>query len=312
MKATPVLVNGRILPPGRPAIPAADRALFPGLGLFETMRVYGGRAYLLDEHLARMRRGARVLGLRLPFPAARVARDVARLLRVAGAREAALRLVLTSGAPGVAPSLVAAIEAIHPPPDDLWTRGARLEIAPCVQDPRSPLAGVKSLNYLERRLIRGAARARGAYEAVYLGPDGRVLEGTSSNLFAVIGGRVTTPPLVGILPGVTRAHVLRLLGGVRERPLRPADLARASEVFLTSSLAEVLPVSRVGTIRLPRRGFPVARELARRYREEVAEFIRGENQRGKKSKGNPKTQEGRERHLAYLRANSVRTRRGVI
>lgn len=269
----PVLVNGRLLPAARPAISAADRALFPGLGLFETMRLYGGRPFLLREHLRRMRRGARRLGLHVPFSDARIERDVARLVAAAGRPEAALRIVLTSGGEGVRPSIVATIDALHPLPADLWRRGVRLELAPSVQDPRSPLAGVKSLNYLERRLIRTAARRRGAYDAVYLGPDGRLLECSSSNLFAVIGGRVVTPPLVGILPGVTRAHVLRLMEGIRERPLRPADLRRASEVFLTSSLAEVLPVSRVGPIALPRRGFPVARELARRYQEECAHIL---------------------------------------
>jgi branched-subunit amino acid aminotransferase/4-amino-4-deoxychorismate lyase len=261
-----VLLDGELVPARRPAVSALDRALFPGLGLFETTRIYDGRPFRLRQHLRRMRAGARRLGLRCPFDDERLARDVDRLIEANGARGAALRLFVTSGGPGVRPSVIGVLDHLRRIPASVWSRGAAAEIAPCVRDPRSPLAGVKSLNYLEGRILRAAARRRGAHDAIYLSPDGRLLEGTSCNLFAVIGGQIATPPLMGILPGVTRACVMELLGAVRERSLRIADLRRASEVFLTSSLVEVLPLSKIGPVRLPRRGFPVARDLWRRYR----------------------------------------------
>lgn len=245
-----ILLNGRLVPARRASIPVLDRAVMPGLGLFESLRVYDGEPFLLHEHLARMRVGARRLGIRMP-----VVRGIDRLIAADRVRNAVLRIILTGGGPGVRPSLIAMTDALPAVPSTVAVEPVAVA--------RGPLAGVKSLNYLENRMIRDAARRRGFYEAVFVTPRGELLEGTSSNIFAVIGGRVVTPPLRGILPGITRARVMRL-ADVRERRLTLRDLRRAGEVFITSALIEVVPVRRVGAIRF--RNFAVARALREAYR----------------------------------------------
>lgn len=246
-----ILLNGRFVSARRASIPVLDRAVMPGLGLFESLRIYDGEPFLLDEHVARMRAGARRLGIRMP-----PVRGIDRLIAANRARNAALRILLTGGAPGVRPSLIAMTDRLPRVP-----RSVAVET---VVTSRGPLAGIKSLNYLEHRMIREAARRRGAYEAIYVTPAGELLEGTSTNLFAVVGGRVVTPPRREILPGITRARVMRL-ADVAERRLTLRDLRRASEVFITNALIEIVPVRRMDAVRF-RKG-AVARALKARYRE---------------------------------------------
>lgn len=261
-----VLLNGNRIPERRATIPVLDRAVMPGLGLFETLRIYGGRPFALREHLRRMRAGARRLGLRCPFADRSLARAIDGLIEANRVRSGVLRVLLTSGAPRIRPSVIVMTPRLPRLPRGARRRGVRVSIVPGTRNPDRLLAGIKSLNYLEPRLLRDRARAGGAFEAIYADAKGRLLEGTSSNLFAVIRGHVVTPPEHGILPGITRARIIRLLGRVRLRPLTRSDLMRAEEVFLTNALIEVLPVRQVGPVRIPGTAFMVARDLQARYR----------------------------------------------
>jgi len=136
----------------------------------------------------------------------------------------------------------------------------------------------KTLHYLPAVLGKMIARRRGAWEAVYLGADDTVLEGTTSNVFAVERGRLVTPPLHGILPGVTR-HVLTTLAkraGVPmvERRLTRRQLLAADEVLLTASTIEILPVVRVERTRIGNgRPGPVTQALQEHYHRHVARTL---------------------------------------
>jgi branched-chain amino acid aminotransferase len=142
--------------------------------------------------------------------------------------------------------------------------------------PVGELGTAKTGNYLPNVLAVRDARARGAYEAFLVDPAGHVWEGASSNVFCVKDGRIRTPPLsTGILEGITRRHVLRIAQvrgheGV-EADVSVDDLFRSDEVFLTSTLREVVPVTRIDghSIGDGRPG-PVARELLAAFREEVS------------------------------------------
>lgn len=239
-----------------------DRGFTLGDGLFETLRVKGGRVLRLDAHLARLAAGARVLGLPLPaFDFAGALRATAQANTLA---EGVLRLTLTrgTGPRGVlppahpAPTLVITAAPLAPP-----TPPARLSVAEGTRrNDRSPLARVKSLNYLDNILARQEAAGRGTDDAVLLNTRDRVAETSIANLFAVLGGELVTPPVSdGVLPGVMRAAVLA--EGARERSITPAELATASEIFLTSALG-LRSVRSLRGRELP--GFSVAEHLRTR------------------------------------------------
>lgn len=230
-------LNGALLKAADARIAPGDRGFTLGDGLFETLRVRDGAILRLPAHLARLARGAEVLGL--PLPATGLA-DALEATRAAnGLSDGVLRLTVTrgEGPRGVLPParptptvLVTAAPMAPPAPP------ARLVIASGTRrNERSPLSGVKSLNYLDNILARQEAAAAGADDAILLNTRDRVAETSIANVFAVIDGRLVTPPLAdGALPGVMRAAVLALEG--EARALTADDLDRATEIFLTSSL----------------------------------------------------------------------------
>lgn len=272
-------IDGRIVPLRRPVIRSDDRALLYGLGAFETIRVYAGVPFDLEAHLARMRRTVRALPCDAPdLSTERVRRAVVALIRANRIRgDAAVRITLTGGPEGGRGLLIAHARPVIPDPEILRARGARLVTVPWRRIPAAPLQGHKTLNYLEHLLARAHARRRRGDEAIYLDPRGCVLEGSLSSVFVVCRGRVWTPPLrTGILPGITRARVCRIIRALRiplrEERLPLRKLLTADEVFITSSTNEVLPVGRIDGRPL-RRGM-LWRRVWERYRAQVDRYRR--------------------------------------
>ncbi len=259
------LLNGQLLDAAAANIAATDRGFTLGDGLFETIRVRQGRVQRLPAHIARLTRGAQLLGIPLPDQELLEALEIVRTAN--NLEDGVLRLTLTrgSGPRGVLPPakpeptllITAAPMAPLPPP-------AHLIIATITRrNEMSPLAGVKSLNYLDNILARQEAASRQADDAVLLNTQGRITETSIANIFAVIEGRLLTPPAQdGALPGVMRAAMLGQ--GAQEQPLMPEDLAGAEELFLTSSLG-IRPVreleNRIFT------SFVVAERLSQRLGE---------------------------------------------
>ncbi|MBP2151709.1 aminotransferase class IV [Xanthobacter flavus] len=214
-----------------------DRGFTLGDGLFETLRIKGGRVLRVEAHLARLAAGAGVLGI--PLPALDLGTALAQTAEANGLSEGVLRLTLTRG-PGPRgvlpraepkPTLVMTAAPLSPP-----LPPARLVIAQGTRrNDRSPLAHVKSLNYLDGILARQEAARRGVDDAILLNTRDGVAETSIANLFAVIDGVLVTPPLSeGVLPGVMRAEVIA--AGASERPLTVDDIAAADEILLTSAL----------------------------------------------------------------------------
>ncbi len=270
----PLWFNGRVVDARRALVPILDRAAQHGLGLFEVTRGYSGVPFRLDRHLDRMRASAKRFGLPVPFRDAETDRAVRSLLRRCRIDDASVRLVVTGGAPGVRPSAMIQVSPRPRLPAAWYRRGAALRWAEWIRDPRGPLHGHKTLNYLENLLARETARVAGCADSLFLDPAGRVLEGTRSNVFAVRRGVLLTPALGPILPGVTRQVVLEVARElripVRERAISRRQLEGADEVFITSSLAEVVPVGRVGKRRIGRGGAgDLTRALADGFRRVV-------------------------------------------
>ena len=255
---TRVFVGGRVCLPEEARISVFDRGFLYGDSVYETVGTAYGHLFALAEHLMRLERSAELIGLRAP-PRAEIEAAIDETIRAAGNRESRLRIVLTRGA-GVLDldpasvddtQLVVFVTPLSPPAPELYANGVAVAVVSVVRNsPRAIDPAIKSGNYLNSVLALGEARRRGAYEAILCGADGTVAEGASSNVFMVVGGEVRTPGLeVGILDGITRAHVLRLCGehGIPHRQVRvsPAELRAADEVFITSATRFVLPVTRV-------------------------------------------------------------------
>jgi branched-chain amino acid aminotransferase len=233
-----VSLNGTLMEAREARIDPADRGFTLGDGLFETIAVRQGEILRFDAHCARLRQGCETLGI--PYPAANLKAAIDDVLAANICTDAAVRLTLTRGsAPrGLAPdgpalpTLLIGVESWlgSPPP-------ARCIIASVTRrNEHSPLARIKSLNYLDNILARQEAAVRGANEAILLNTKGLVAETTISNLFIVKEGRVFTPPVEdGALPGIMRAAVMTVCSCM-QKSLAPDDVYAADGVFLTNSL----------------------------------------------------------------------------
>jgi len=250
--ALAVLGRG-VIPPDEPALHADDEALLRGRAAFETLRVYGGRPFRLDDHLARLAGSAARIGL--PAVDEDACRSLARqALEAAGADEAVLRLYWTAGREGTGePSGLALVSTIPPELEERRARGMRVVALPLglEADRRAVapwlLGGVKSTSYAVNMAAEAEARRRGADDAVFLARGEIVLEGPVTNVWWRLERVLYTPALeLGILAGVTRATLLEEAAGlgyeVREGVFPLAHLAGAEEAFTSSSVREVMPI----------------------------------------------------------------------
>lgn len=252
-------IDGAISPREEARIPVSDEGLLRGDGAFEVIRLYAGRPFAYEDHLARLARSAE--GIRLPVELDRVRAEVAALLAAAGPAEAMLRIVLTRGG-----RRVCAVETLPPRP-------ASLSLATITYAPGRVLDGLKTLSYGANMLATRLAKERGADEALLVTPHGRVLEAPTSSLFLVRDGVLTTPPLSDhILASITRERIMEACGA-QEAVCTPDDVARAEELFLASTVREVLPVSAVDGAAVPLVPGPVTRAAAQRFAQLVADEL---------------------------------------
>jgi branched-subunit amino acid aminotransferase/4-amino-4-deoxychorismate lyase len=268
-------INGRLCRGEEATLSLFDRGARDGEGLFETLRVYGGWPFLWERHMERLVLSAAVLGFPVPASPVTLREALDQVLAAAGLSDAVARLTVTRGIPGGRPTRTGAWVEVEPLGARLW-RGTRAGAATVIVSRRpfepGPLGPHKTTSRLAYHLAREEARVARADEALLVTPRGEVLEGAVSSLFAVAGGEVLTPPLAsGILPGITRATVLRLCAAAgipaRERVLGLAELRAADEVFLTNSVQEVVAVGAVDGHAVTGQGF--AARLLAAYRAEV-------------------------------------------
>jgi branched-chain amino acid aminotransferase len=254
-----VILNGEVTPPETAAISVYDRGFLYGDSVFETIRTYGGRPFALGEHLARLERSAERVFIPLPVSRATLAAELQQGLALCENDESFVRIMLTRGTgpigldPDLAekPNRVVLVEPFVPPPHEAYEQGIEAIVVHAARaTDATPAAGAKVANYLTSLLAIREARRRGAVEAIIVDARGSVLEGTTSNVFLVKDGELVTPPeTAGILAGITRAYVLRAAAevGVKTalRDVREAELFSADELFISSTLREVLPVVRL-------------------------------------------------------------------
>jgi branched-chain amino acid aminotransferase len=256
-------VDGAIGPAEQALIPVTDEGLTRGDGGFEVMRLYAGRPFAYEDHIARL--GNTTAGLRLDYDEDALRAEIAALLEAAGEVDALLRVVLTRGE--------RRILTIEPLPPRLTV--ARVKTV--TYAPTHVLDGLKTLSYAANMLAGRLAREQGFDEALLVTPHGRVLEGPTWTFFWVSEGRLLTPPLADrILASITRAYLLDECDA-EERPCTLDDVAAADEAFIASTVREVMPIAVVDAIELPAAPGPVTREaaerLGRRIERELASSV---------------------------------------
>jgi branched-chain amino acid aminotransferase len=246
-----VWLNGRLLPEDEASLSIFDRGFTLGDGIFETLRVRDGRPLWLGDHLARLRQGADVFGIPVPFGDAAIRRGLAELIEASGQPQASLRLTMSRGpsrarglwppASPATPTLLAIVSpfpgAARPP--------LRLIVANTVRrNEHSPLSLIKSLNYGDNILARREAESRGADDALMMNSQGRITCGTVGNIFLRFAGEWITPPIAdGILAGTARRRLIPMLGA-REHAIDRADLQRAEAGMVSNSLS----LTAIGTL----------------------------------------------------------------
>lgn len=256
-----IYLNDRFVREEEALVSVFDHGFLYGDGVYETIRSYGDKIFMRDQHLARLRRSADAIGLAVPK------RDWPSLLHEAMARNGAgddrsdayIRVTISRGRGDIGldpalcptPTIVIMVNPLKPPPAERYRTGVSLIVAktrrnlPAALDPQ-----IKATNFLNNIQAKREAIAAGAFDSVLLNWEGYVTECTISNLFFVQSGRLCTPALsCGILDGITRGVLLALAEDagipVHEGHFTVDALAKADECFLSNTTMEVMPVTRL-------------------------------------------------------------------
>ena len=218
----------------------ADRGFTLGDGVFETIRVRGGKPDRFEAHVARLREGATVLGITMPTTDSGILNRITTVLKVNDLSDAVVRVTLTHG-PGprglLPPDPAFPTLMISAAPRPEITGAVRAIIAMNTRrNEHSITARIKSISYLDNVIARREAAKYEVDDALLLNTQGRLAESTIANVFLMINGALLTPPVSdGALPGVMRADLINRFRA-EEHPLEVDDLARAEEAFLTNAL----------------------------------------------------------------------------
>lgn len=286
-----VFIDGKSCAGSEARVSVFDRGFLYGDSVFETIRTYGGRAFALDEHLARLWRSAELVFIPLPCTREQLRSEIEAALAAAGNVESYIRVMITRGQGelGLDPNLaqvplrVVIVGPLHPPNAEVYETGAGAITFRTLRPSDATIAeGAKIGNYLVAVLAMREAKAVGANEALIVDRGGHVVEGASSNIFIVREGVLITPPLdAGILAGVTRGRALlaaeRIGIPVRLGLPTVAEVLGASEVFISSSIRELLPIVSVDGAPIgDARVGAVTRRLRAAFRDVIdAEMARG-------------------------------------
>jgi branched-chain amino acid aminotransferase len=251
-----IYLDGNYLKAPEAKISVFDHGLLYGDGIFEGIRVYNGRIFLLQEHLDRLYDSAKAILLKVPLDSQQMREMVIETCRRNLVRDGYIRLVVTRGTGylGLSPdrcekaSVFCIAAALELYPAEAYTKGLVVRTVPTQRVSQAALSpSIKSLNYLNNIMAKVEATQAGAQEALMLNAEGYVAECSGDNVFAVKKGIVFTPPVsAGALNGITRRcaiEIVRHIGKeVREMHLTRYDLFVADEIFLTGTGAEIVPV----------------------------------------------------------------------
>ena len=280
-----VYLNGKILPSKEAVVSVFDHGFLYGDGVYETLRVYDGVIFELEEHLQRLFRSAILIGLDIPLEINALKVSIYETLIANTLRNAYIRLTVSRGRGDIGldpdlctePTIVIIVQEFKEYPKAFYEKGISLIIAETRRNLKEAIdPRIKSLNFLNNILAKIEAKKRGVYEALMLNIYGKLTEGTISNLFFYKDSILYTPSLdCGILDGITRGLVIDLAKredlSVKEGKFRIKDLYSAEEVFLTNTTMEVMPVSKIDDQKYA--VGDIAKLLSKAYRQEVKAYV---------------------------------------
>jgi branched-chain amino acid aminotransferase len=257
-----LLHNGAILDAHEKSLSAGQVGLLTGWGVFSTLRVADGVPFAFERHWERMHRDAAKLHVPFPADAAELKAQLLRLIEANSAWNATLRVMVVRNHGGQfeGPDIERDFDVLAFTKDlSQWGSSVRLSVKPHARHSANEFSGCKMLSWSQNLTWYEEARQRGFDEVVLLNEHGEVSECTSANVFAASGSEVCTPPLnSGCLPGVTRELLLDVVRvpGIRviERALKPQDLERADQVFITSTTRDLLPAVFIEGLHVQNRG----------------------------------------------------------
>ena len=257
-----------------------DHGLLYGDGVFEGIRIYGGRIFRLREHLDRLYDSAHAIWMTIPMSKDEMAEVTEEGVRRSGIKEGYIRHIVTRGIGDlgldprkcVKPSVIIITDTIKLWPEEVYETGLKVVTAGTPIPQRESLSPrVKSLNYLAHILAKVEGIQAGADEVIMLDSAGTVAEGSGQNIFVVKGRTISTPPAhAGILKGVTRDVVMDLAReagyDMRETMLNRYDVYTADEAFFTGTAAELVGIRQLdGRLIGTGRPGPVTRDLRARF-----------------------------------------------
>ncbi len=289
MSSTKIYVSthDRVLDPADANVSVFDRGFLYGDSIYETMRTAGGGIPVeLQRHMERLARSGEGIYMDLPLPAVDLGALIARTHAATGNEESYVRMMITRGAGPIgldprrtqAPTIVIIAQPLELPSEATYAKGLHavlvaVDKAGCGLDP-----GIKTGNYLSNIIALREAIGRGGDDAILVTSAGEVAEGATSNVFAVMDGRLCTPHIrAGLLAGITRQVVCELAAQLghpaAECTVLPDALRAASEVFFTSSVRGIMPVTRLdGTQVGTGQAGPVTSALRARYESYIASY----------------------------------------
>lgn len=249
-------INGELVLGEKATISPYDHGFLYGHGLFETMRVYQGKVFCVEEHVKRLVHSSNILGWTEKVDEEQLVAGIYRTLQKNKLQDASVRLTISRGIgasrpdPGSCGPLTVTIftAPLQPLASEVYDKGWKMVTATIQRNLTSPLCSLKVANYLDNILAKMEAKKQGAHEALFLNTKGNIAEGTMCNVFFMAEGNLITPDLSsGLLPGITRAIVLELAQQVgmrvEERQIHPEEVVTVTEMFVTSSLLEIMPVT---------------------------------------------------------------------
>jgi branched-chain amino acid aminotransferase len=250
-----------------------DLSVIRGFGVFDFLRTYHNKPFKLDEHIDRLFRSAQELGISVPKTKEEIRKIIIEGLSKNSSAENNIRIVVTGGVsndgitPGD-PSFFVIFTEAKKYPDSYYTKGVKVITYPHIR----VFPGAKSLNYQTGIIALQKAKKENAVEAIFIGPKGEIFEGTTSNLFAVIDGKLVTPKK-DILVGITRGIVLSIANNFKipvvERDLYLKEIPTFQEAFITASNKEVMPVVEIDGEKV---GIGNAGKITKRILSEYSKF----------------------------------------
>jgi branched-chain amino acid aminotransferase len=282
-------LNGKIVPESEAKISVLDHGLLYGASIYETLRTYRGKPFLLDSHLGRLQESAQGIYLKLPISIRQIRKELQRTLEAARYPESYVRMIVTRGGGELSydpslcknPNFIILAKELSPPPAELYDNGVTVSLVSVRRNLASAVnPSLKTGNLLSNMLAWVEGNRHGAYEALMLNVEGQLTECTMSNIFLLRNQTLMTPAIdCGILPGITRGLVLEVAResgmAALETALFPHDLYQADEAFLTVTSREIIPVVRCDSQTIGS-GVPgaVTKLLHAKYRQKVEELMK--------------------------------------